>query len=370
MSFFSDLFEGHWENLGTDITHAPSSFANHPEEWAEVAGAGALIAAPFLIPEIGAGLAGAFGAADLGALAGGELAGAEFAGALGGGELAGALGGGGLAGAEFAGDALAFAPEFAEGGADLSGWLAAPDAAFGGGAADTLALQAPEAAAAAPDAAAAAGPAESGLTTLPAGTPSVNAATTATGIGPGTGGVAAPAVSGGAVAGAEGGLTGALSSTLASPWTKLAFGLAPLGLALGRGQPSLPPQAQSAAALAANPGAAGTLNPAQTAAIGEMRNDLTNQWRQTLYNQGIQDPSKDTRWPQIEATIDRQVTAATQTMIQNNIALALQGNAQLISIAQMQMNADQNFTNTLVNATKALGTMVGSSSGGFKLVPA
>src|SRR6266699_2181992 len=346
MSFFSDLFEGNWGNLGTDITHAPSSFANHPEEWAEVAGGAALIAAPWLIPEIGAGLAGAFGAADLGALAGGELAGAEFA-----------------------GDALAFAPEFTEGGAGLSEWLAAPDAAFGGGAADTLALQAPEAAAA-PDAAAAAGPAESGLTTLPAGTPSVNAATTATGIGPGTGGVAAPAVSGGTVAGADGGLTGALSGALKSPWTKLALGLAPLGLALGRGQPSLPPQAQSAAALAANPGAAGTLNPAQTAAIGEMRNDLTNQWRQTLYNQGIQDPSKDTRWPQIEATIDRQVTAATQTMIQNNIALALQGNAQLISIAQMQMQADQNFTNTLVNATKALGTMVGSSSGGFKLVPA
>src|SRR6266699_3873561 len=82
MSFFSDLFEGNWGNLGTDITHAPSSFANHPEEWAEVAGAGALIAAPFLIPEIGAGLAGAFGASDLCALAGGELAGAEFAGAL------------------------------------------------------------------------------------------------------------------------------------------------------------------------------------------------------------------------------------------------------------------------------------------------
>src|SRR5437899_220447 len=260
MSFFSDLFEGHWENLGTDITHAPSSFANHPEEWAEVAGAGALIAAPFLIPEIGAGLAGAFGAADLGALAGGELAGAEFAGALGGGELAGALEGGGLAGAEFAGDALAFAPEFTEGGAGLSEWLAAPDAAFGGGAADALALQAPEATAAAE--AAIAAPAESGLTTLPAGTPSVNAATTATGIGPGTGGVAAPAVSGGAVAGADGGLTGALSGALKSPWTQLAFGLAPLGLALGRGQPSLPPQAQSAAALAANPGAAGTRNPA------------------------------------------------------------------------------------------------------------
>ena len=377
MSFLSDLFEGNFDKLGTDITHAPDSLSRHPEEIAELAGGAALIAAPFLIPEIGAGLAGAFGASDLGALAGGELALAEGAG-LGAEAATGAgfLGSEALAlGGELGTDALAFAPELAEGGADLGSWLADPLA--GGAAAaptDALALQGPETAAAVPSEAAA-GPAESvgGLMTLPAGTPPVSATTTGAGgvLPVGSGGVAAPAVSGGAVAGAggEGGITGMLSSAMASPWTKLALGLAPLGLALGRGQPGLPPQAQSAAALAANPGAAGTLNPSQVATIGNMRNDLTNQWRQVLYNQGIQDPSKDARWPQIAAVIDNQVTAATQQMIQQNIQNALAGNGQLISIAQMQMQADQNFTNTLVNATKSLGSMVGGSRD-FRLVPA
>src|SRR5262245_48503457 len=266
MSFLSDLDEGNFYKLGTDITHAPDSLSRHPEEIAELAGGAALIAAPFLIPELGAGLAGAFGASDLGALAGGELALAEGAGLAGEVGLEAATGAGFLApetlalGGELGTDALAFAPELAEGGADLGAWLADP-LASAAAPSDALALQAPETAAAVPSEAAA-GPAESvgGLMTLPAGTPPVSATTTGAGgvLPVGSGGVAAPAVSGGAVAGAgaEGGITGMLSSTLASPWTKLALGLAPLGLALGRGQPSLPPQAQTAAALAANPGAA------------------------------------------------------------------------------------------------------------------
>ena len=42
MSFLTDLFEGNFGNLGTDITHAPSSLAAHPTEIAELLGAAAL----------------------------------------------------------------------------------------------------------------------------------------------------------------------------------------------------------------------------------------------------------------------------------------------------------------------------------------
>src|SRR5215469_6165927 len=43
MSFFSDLFEGNFGNLGTDIVDAPSSLINHPDELAETLGGAALI---------------------------------------------------------------------------------------------------------------------------------------------------------------------------------------------------------------------------------------------------------------------------------------------------------------------------------------
>ncbi len=76
MSFLSDAFHGNWGNLGTDISHAGSSFADHPMEWAETAGVAALGAAPFVLPELGA-----LG----GAAAGGE---GLFGGLLGGGEAA------------------------------------------------------------------------------------------------------------------------------------------------------------------------------------------------------------------------------------------------------------------------------------------
>lgn len=86
MSFLTDLVEGHTDKLGTDISHAGSSFANHPMEWAEVGGAAALGAAPFLLPELGGAL-GAGGAAEGGGLFSG------FGGLFGGGADAAAAGG-------------------------------------------------------------------------------------------------------------------------------------------------------------------------------------------------------------------------------------------------------------------------------------
>ena len=44
MSFFSDLFEGNFSNLGTDVTHAPESLANNPTELEETLGGVAALA--------------------------------------------------------------------------------------------------------------------------------------------------------------------------------------------------------------------------------------------------------------------------------------------------------------------------------------
>jgi hypothetical protein len=168
-----------------------------------------------------------------------------------------------------------------------------------------------------------------------------------------------------------------LGDVVNSPWTRLALGAAPLALTLGMGQPGIPPQAQAlqGQALALqqtglqqlSQANAGILNAGQTATLAKMQTDLTNQWRQTLFNQDVTDPTKDTRWPQIEGLIDAQVTQQTATLIQQNITNALaetgQASQALLSIAQMQMQADQNFTNNLIGATKSLGLVAGLNSG-------
>jgi len=173
-----------------------------------------------------------------------------------------------------------------------------------------------------------------------------------------TGGtVAAPAATAGA---SGGGATSALTSALNSPWTRVGLAAAPLAIGLSGIGTKLPASALAAQANAqalANQG--GNLNPAQQAVLSNMRQNLTNQWRQTLFNMGVQNPGRDTRWPQIMAQIDTQVAAASQQMIQQNISNALQGDAQLIQLANLQMQEDRNFQNTLTNATKALGTAAG-----------
>jgi hypothetical protein len=393
MSFFSDLFEGNFNNLGNDITHAPSSLINHPDELAETLGGAALIGGGIAFaPEI----AGALGIGEAGAIGAGAGVDAGLAADLGIADIGGAAAFDSAAGAADAGliggDALAFTPGFAGGdvlslGGEADAFLPTTSdlASFDSGAAgfnpvgDTFAstdVAAPDSALPAgatvndlPAAGGGAGtvPTGAGATTPPAGFASTDAelAGAATGTAP----AATPA--------AGGGVTGALSSTLASPWTKLALAGAPLALALGMGQPSLPASAQQLQGQATalqqqgltdlSQARAGVLNAGQTAVITQVKTDLTNQWRQTLFNQGVQDPSKDARWPQIEAAIDAQVTQQTAQLIQQNITNALaetgQASTALTSIAQMQFQADQNFTNSLINATKSLGLAAGLSSG-------
>lgn len=90
MSFFSDLFHGDFSNLGNDITHAPSSLINHPDELAETLG-GALA--------IGTGGLGLAGLGPLGGALGGvgDSLGGGLTGLFGGGEAAADAGAAGAA---------------------------------------------------------------------------------------------------------------------------------------------------------------------------------------------------------------------------------------------------------------------------------
>lgn len=97
MSFLTDLYHGNFSNLGNDLTHAPSSFVNHPTEMLEAGGLALGAALPFALPEIGAaagGLGGLFGfGGDASAIAAGEAAGGDALAFTG--EAAGAETGGG-----------------------------------------------------------------------------------------------------------------------------------------------------------------------------------------------------------------------------------------------------------------------------------
>lgn len=336
MSFFSDLFEGNFGNLGTDITHAPSSLASHPDQLAETLGATALIGGGlFFAPEIG----GALGLGGAEAAAGGGLAADLGIGDIGAAAAADSLGAGAL-GADVGADALAFAPE------SVDALSIAPG--VGG---DVL----PESA------------------TLDTGALDFSNSTAATG-GVDTGGGVADTTSASAIdpndpanfgSGGKGAADAASGSSIFTAGNALKYGLAaaPLALALSRGEPSIPSQANPAIANAtalAQQGA--NLNPSQNASLVQMRQNAINAARQALFNQGVQNPDADTRYSQMVANIDSQVTAASQTMIQQNIQNALAGDSQLIQIASLQMQQDTAFTNTLVNATAAFGRVAGGGT--------
>lgn len=158
--------------------------------------------------------------------------------------------------------------------------------------------------------------------------------------------------------------TKTLQSVESSPWTRLGLAAAPLAIGLSGMHQSLPASAQQAQANYAALAAQGAnLNAPQQAVLAQMRQNLTNQWKQTLFNQGAMAGKGGvpltTQWPQIAAYIDQQVAASAQQMIQQNIQNALQGNAGLVQLANLQMQEDRNFQNTLQNATRALGLAAG-----------
>jgi hypothetical protein len=388
MSFFSDLFEGNTSQLGGDLT-SPTAISEYED--AGIA-AGGLALGALGLGELGVfgglggeaaaggGLAADLGLGDIGAAAAAD-AGGGLAADVGAGAGLGELGdlslaadaGLGDVGAAGVGDAAAISGDIGAGASDVASGLGDTSGLLNY---DSSGLLSQDAGAAAPSI-----DATSGVSTASPGVSDTSGMLTPQqqGLIQGETNASVNTLNdiNTSIAGYNPpGFTDQVSGFLSSPYTRIAAGVAPLALALGMGQPSLGSAGQQSQAYANQLaaygqqqlalGTSGQLTPAQGAAITKMQSDLTNQWLQTLANQGVQDPTKDARWPQILATIDTQVTAATQTMLQQTIQNGLtalgQGGTQLAAISQQQMTADQNFTNTLVNATRALGTAVAGGS--------
>lgn len=437
MSFLSDLFEGNFSNLGTDITHAPeSAVTDYRSEWVPaLAAAGTLATAGILGPELlgGAAVADAAGLGAAEGAAGGTLA-AEAGAPLAFGSAADigastlpadltttfgefspelfaantadvAAGGLGtdLTAADLAGAGLTATPldsslsgtviDSATGGPVATGWGDYPLPADYTGPVDYGSSYGA-------DLAQLSGPytdtgfVDPNQVPLPQPRPdiAVDAATYAAPSGGLSGTDLAEAQMSGLAPGGGAGTPGGATTAGVTPTATqpgflqqagdfftgpqafqhdlmLGLGAAPLALALLRGEPSIPPQAQQAQAnantlsafgqqqLAA--GMSGQLNTGQLAMVQQLGQNQLNAYRQTLYNMGVKDPTRDTRYAQMEAQVAQDQAKLTyqllQIDIQNGLTALKDASGTLTTVAQMQMTADQNFTNTLVNATQSLG---------------
>jgi hypothetical protein len=251
---------------------------------------------------------------------------------------------------------------------DAGNFAGYPPTASAGG--DVSAALAP--ASATPDASALAPGAASTTTPAPAAATAATPAAAPAAAAPAAAAPAATPAAAAAAPAASGGLLSSSNLKLAG----LAAGAAPLALLLAKGESPLPPQAQQLTAtntslqnlantdlnLVAN----NQLTSGQAAQIATMQQNLTSQWKQVLFNQGVQDPTKDTRWPQIQAQIAQQVNTATQSMINTTLQAALgasgQASSNLLAVANLQVQQDTAFTTAIGNATKALGTVAALSA--------
>lgn len=172
-------------------------------------------------------------------------------------------------------------------------------------------------------------------------------------------------------------IPGVKNSTLG--WGALAA--APLALTAFRGQPALPPQAGQLNQLASGEQAfaqqqmglynANQVLPAQQAGLDAQRQQLTNQYRQMLFQQGVQNPEADSRWPQIQGLIDQQVNQSKSQIMTQNINAAFQGSGQagnaLSNLASMQTQADTAYNQQISQAAESLALTLGLVGAGGHL---
>jgi hypothetical protein len=180
--------------------------------------------------------------------------------------------------------------------------------------------------------------------------------------------------------GAAGGGGGGLFGTGISGKDAAMYGLAgaPLAMALLKGEPGVPPQANQATALSPQEQALASEmmtsvqqnrpTASQAAVVAQNSQNRLNAYRQMLFNQGVQNPEADSRWPALVAQDQQQQLVETQQFMKQNMAdaMAAAGGAQsgLLSVAQLQAQQDAAYTQALQNAMRSAGTVL-ALGGGF-----
>lgn len=131
---------------------------------------------------------------------------------------------------------------------------------------------------------------------------------------------------------------------------------------------------------ALGPAMAGVLTPEQQATLTTERQSAGNTAAQIYTSMG-RNPNQDTSFISTKTDIDTKLMAAANTFVQSNIANAFQeittglsltgqgtqdmsaANQALLQMAQLTMQADQNYSNSLTAAFSAIGSLVGGIGG-------
>lgn len=180
---------------------------------------------------------------------------------------------------------------------------------------------------------------------------------------------------------APGGLLGKggdVSNFMQSPVGQIGNALAPTALAAIRGTPQVPqsisPLTQGGALTgplidtatsqlkAAN---SGQPTASQAAQLANFKQQAQQQLYQQLANEGVQNPTQDSRYVQGMAQIEQQSTALLQGFInsefQNAFAAAGQASGNLTTAANAQLTQDQAFQQALDQAMQSFGLIMGGS---------
>lgn len=169
-------------------------------------------------------------------------------------------------------------------------------------------------------------------------------------------------------------------SMLKSPYVRGAGALGFLGYNLAKGEPALPAAAGQLQTVTntltntANSQLAafnsGQLTPGQLAQIGVTRQNQANAIYQQLANAGVADPTKDTRYIMASQQIDNNAMIQTQAFLDSTLkdGLAAAGAASqnLVAMAQIELQRDQDFQASMNAALSAFGILTSSGTSLFK----
>lgn len=163
---------------------------------------------------------------------------------------------------------------------------------------------------------------------------------------------------------------------LSGSGTKLALAAAPAALALLRGEGKVPSNIQPLTTGGAvtgpliatenqqlNEANSGVLQPGQAAQISQYSSSAESQLRQQLANEGVADPTKDSRYIAGMATISQNAQIMSQQFITGALTsgLSAAGDAAsaLTTAANAQLAVDQEFQSALNSATQSFGLIMG-----------
>lgn len=107
----------------------------------------------------------------------------------------------------------------------------------------------------------------------------------------------------------------------------------------------------------------GGLTFGQRAQLRLMRRSATAAAQQRLWNAGVTNPKADSRYTSMVMNINQQLAAQAQQMISQNFQQALAGNQQLMQLAQMQLNQQNQEGNVAQSLMQAIGQGAGRSAG-------